>query len=67
MKKKIFTFTNFMILFTIIVYILNLFVISPDTGSMALSIKEVLTDSGIDIPNPIFFQIFGVHKSIPPI
>lgn len=60
MKKKI-SFTNVIIVLAIIVYILNIFVVSPDTGSMSLQIIESLKSSDLEI-TPIvklMLQIFG--------
>lgn len=57
-NKKWLTFTNVIVIITIIVYILNIFVISPDTGSMSQLIYS-LVDDGHELPNTLIFKIIG--------
>ncbi len=57
-KEKL-TFTNIVFIITAIVYILNIFVISPDTGSMSLRIIENFQAAGIEMPNTLFLKILG--------
>ncbi len=61
MKRKLLTFTNIIVLVATIVYILNLFVVSPDTGSMAIQITEALKAQNYEMNSAIklFCQIFG--------
>ena len=42
--KDYLTFTNILIILAIIIYILNVFVVSPDTGSMALDMNEIVKE-----------------------
>ncbi len=59
--KKLLTFTNIIFVLAIIVYILNLCVISPDTGSTAIAVKEALQSQGMEYENfmKIIYIIMG--------
>lgn len=57
-KEKL-TFTNIVVIITAIVYILNIFVISPDTGSMSLNMIETFQANGEELPNTLIFKILG--------
>jgi len=58
--KKYVTFTNIIVVLAIIVYILNLYVISPDTGYVAQRIMEEFKGS-TDFNNVVklFYLVFG--------
>lgn len=59
-KRKI-TFTNILVIIATLVYILNIFVISPDTGSMSTNIIEAFQEmEHLELPNTIIFKILGV-------
>lgn len=58
-KEKL-TFTNIIFIIAILIYILNIFVISPDTGSMSLKMIEAFETEGIVLPNTIYFKLFGI-------
>ena len=58
-KEKL-TFTNTLIIVATIIYILNVFIISSNTGSMSLKIIESFEVEGIKMPNTIVFKILGV-------
>jgi len=53
------TFTNIIFIVAVIVYILNIFVISPDTGSMSLKMIEAFQTDGTELPNTLLFKILG--------
>ena len=57
LKKKV-TFTNVLFIIATLVYILNIFVISPDTGSMTLKLVDLLEGNEI-FQYSMFFKIFG--------
>ncbi len=61
-RKSIVTFTNIVILLAIIVYILNIFVVSPDTGSTAESLIHDYQENGEEITqDDIFiFKCIGI-------
>lgn len=58
-KEKL-TFTNIILVVATIIYILNIFVISPNTGSMSLNIIKTFQSEGIEMPNNIIFKILGM-------
>lgn len=58
--KERLTFTNIIFVVTVIVYILNIFVISPDTGSMSLKIIDSFKTEEVIMPNTVIFKILGI-------
>lgn len=61
-KNKMLSFTNIIVLLAAIVYILNLFAFSPNTGSTALRIIDAVKEQGLEITKfeIIIFQIIGI-------
>ena len=59
--KEYITFTNILAAAAIIVYILNVFVVSPDTGSMAKQVMQTMKEQGVEwnVGYKVFFIIFG--------
>ncbi len=52
MKKKLknkLTFTNIIVILAIIIYLLNLFAFSPDTGPIAINVKEQFKSKGQEL------------------
>lgn len=58
-KGKI-TFTNILVIIATLVYILNIFVISPDTGSMSIIITEAIQKEHLELPNTTIFKVLGI-------
>lgn len=57
--KKI-TFTNILVIIVTLVYILNIFVISPDTGSTSKMLIEIFQEEHLELPNTIIFKLLGL-------